>query len=149
VNATKEAAMRILSSIFVLGVLAGVAAAQPPAAGDPAPEPAGAAELRRTCTQAMNADETFARAIIRTAIATQRESVKTVCEDVDILQTHQGAVAQVEENERHVFAAYAAMWVIAAGFLLYLLRRQQHLKAELAQLRRDLEAAAGDGKGET
>ena len=39
------------------------------------------------------------------------------------------------------------MWVIAALFLLYLLRRQQRLKAEIAQLRHDLDAAAKDGKG--
>ena len=38
--------------------------------------------------------------------------------------------------------AYAAMWVIAAMFLMFLWRRQQALKGEIANLKRDLEAAA-------
>jgi CcmD family protein len=154
VTATKEIVMRALSLMLVLGVTVGVAAAQPAPAPAPAPPaPAAAAaepdpgEMRKMCSKAMNADESFARAIIRTAIATQREAVNVVCADADIQKTHQEAVADVEENQRHVFAAYAAMWVLAAVFLYYLLRRQQRLKAELAQLRRDLEAAAG-GKGE-
>ncbi len=142
--------MRGLSLLLVLGMFLGVAEAQP--AGDPAAPPAPAppagdpAELRKTCVAAMNTNESFARSIIQTAIDTDRVSVKAICADVDTAKTHQEAVAQVEENQRHVFAAYAAMWVIAALFLLYLLRRQQGLRAEIAQLRRDLDAAAKDGK---
>jgi CcmD family protein len=95
---------------------------------------------------AMNASETFARSVIDTAIKTQRATVQFVCADIDTLKTHQEAVADVEKNKRHVIGAYAAMWVIAALFLLYLLRRQQGLKAEIEQLRRELEATAKDGK---
>lgn len=96
----------------------------------------------------MNADDTFARSIIRTAIKTQREAVNTVCADADTLKTHQDAVAKVEQNERHVIGAYAGMWVIAAAFLLYLLQRQQRLKAEIDQLRNDLKDAAKDVKAD-
>ena len=35
--------------------------------------------------------------------------------------------------------AYAAMWIVAAVFLVFLWRRQQALKARLRQLRADLE----------
>jgi CcmD family protein len=42
-----------------------------------------------------------------------------------------------------VILAYAAMWVIAAGFVLFLWRRQQALRSEIERLRRDLDAAAG------
>jgi pyruvate/2-oxoglutarate dehydrogenase complex dihydrolipoamide acyltransferase (E2) component len=135
------------------------AAAPPAAAPAPAPAPAApapsigatapaelAAMLRKTCVDAMNADETFARAIIQKAIDTDRVSVQSICADVDTARTHQEAVAHVEKNQRHVIGAYAAMWVIAALFLLYLLQRQQRLKAEIAQLRHDLDAAAKDGK---
>ena len=94
----------------------------------------------------MNANEGFARSIIQKAIDTDRVSVNAMCADVDTVQTHQDAVAHVEKNERHVIGAYAAMWVISALFLLYLLRRQQRLKAEIEQLRRDLDAAAKDAK---
>ncbi len=110
-----------------------------PAAGDPS-------ELRKTCVAAMNTNEPFARSIIQTAIQKELVYVKAMCEGVDTIKAHQDAVAHVEKNQRHVFAAYAAMWVIAALFLLYLLRRQQGLRAEIAQLRRDLDAAAKDGK---
>jgi CcmD family protein len=124
------------------------APAQPPAS---APAPAGAAapdpgQLRKTCVEAMNANESFARSIINTAIETQRATVAFVCADIDTVKTHQQAVAHVEKNERHVIGAYAALWVIAAVFLFYLLRRQQRLKAEIEQLRRELDAAAKDGK---
>ena len=126
----------------------------PPATGSAAPAPAAApaaaagdpGDLRKTCVAAMNSNDGFARSIIQTAIDTDRVSVKAICESIDIIKTHQDAVAHVEKNERHVFGAYAAMWVIAAGFLLYLFRRQQRLKAEIASLRRDLDAAAKDGK---
>lgn len=129
--------MRGLFLLLVLGVFLGVAQAQPA-------DPSG---LRKTCVDAMNANEGFARSIIQTAIDSDRVTVKTMCESVDIIKTHQDAVAHVEKNERHVFGAYAAIWVIAALFLLYLHRRQQRLKDEIAQLRRDLDAAAGEGKG--
>ena len=120
-----------------------------PAAGTATPAPAPAGDpggLRKTCVDAMNANESFARSIIQTAIETDRVSVKAICADVDTAKTHQEAVAYVEKNQRHVILAYAAMWIIAALFLFYLLQRQQRLKAEIAQLRHDLDAAAKDGK---
>lgn len=143
--------MRGLSLLLVLGMFLGVAQAQPagsaaPAPAADAPVPGDPATLRKTCVAAMNTNEGFARSVIQTAIDTDRVSVKAICADVDTAKTHQEAVAQVEENQRHVIAAYAAMWVIAALFLLYLLRHQQRLKLEIAQLRRDLDAAAKDGK---
>lgn len=166
----KESVMRGLSLLLVLGVFLGVAEAQPagsaapaapPATGsaapaapsaapvtDPAPPAGDPSELRKICAAAMNTNEGFARSIIKNAIDTDRVTVKAMCESVDTIKTHQDAVAHVEKNERHVLGAYAAMWVIAALFLLYLFRRQQHLKAEIAQLHRDLDAAAKDGKDE-
>jgi hypothetical protein len=163
--------MRGLSLLLLLGVFLGVAEAQPagsaapaapsaagsadpaPPAADPAPPATGSAapagdpsELRKICAAAMNTNEGFARSIIKNALETDRVTVKAMCESVDTIKTHQDAVAHVEKNERHVIGAYAAMWVIAALFLLYLHRRQQRLKAEIAQLRHDLDAAAKDGK---
>jgi hypothetical protein len=131
-------------------------AADAPAPAGDAPAPAADASmqgdpatLRKTCVAAMNTNEGFARSIIQKAIDTDRVSVKAICADIDTVKTHEEAVAQVEENQRHVIAAYAAMWVIAALFLLYLLRHQQRLRLEIAQLRRDLDAAAKDGKDAT
>jgi hypothetical protein len=87
----------------------------------------------------MNADPQFAAAIIKTAderAAQQR--------DRDTLAAHADANAHIQKNERHVIYAYAAMWIIAALFVIFLWRRQQALQAEIAMLRRDLEAAAGE-----
>ena len=55
---------------------------------------------------------------------------------------HEAAALAIAKNEKHVILAYAAMWLLAAGFVLFLWRRQQALKTEIAQLRRDLEAAS-------
>jgi CcmD family protein len=110
-----------------------------------APDAAG---LRKTCVDAMNAtgNEAFARSIIQTAINKDLVFVQALCESHDTIKAHKDAAAHVEKNERHVFAAYAAMWVLSALFLLYLFRRQGRLKAEIAQLRRELDAAAGESK---
>jgi hypothetical protein len=94
---------------------------QPP---EPTPE-----ELRKICADAMNKNPGFSEAI-----------VKTINEDTYL--QHARAADAVAKNEKHVVMAYAAMWVIAALFLMFLWRRQQALKTEIANLKRDLEAAA-------
>ena len=96
------------------------------AVAEPARSPA---ELRQICADAMNADPTFTEAI-----------VKTINEDT--YQQHAKAADAVAKNEKHVILAYAALWLLAAGFVIFLWRRQQGLKTEIAQLRRDLEAAS-------
>ncbi len=87
------------------------------------------AELRQICADAMNADPTFSEAI-----------VKTINEDTYL--QHAKAAKAVAKNEKHVILAYAAMWLLSVGFVLFLWRRQQGLRVEIGQLRRDLEAAS-------
>ncbi len=109
----------------------GSAASPPPAPQElkmPIPEPTPD-ELRKICADAMNKSPGFAGDI-----------VKTINEDT--YNQHARAADAVAKNEKHVVMAYAAMWVIAAAFLMFLWRRQQGLKAEIANLKRDLEAAA-------
>lgn len=86
---------------------------------------------RKACTEAMNADPAFAKSI-----------VATIDKQIDqrTIDAHTQASDQIAENERHVIFAYAAMWVIAALFVVFLWRRQQVLRSEIAQLRKDLEA---------
>lgn len=88
---------------------------------------------RKACTEAMNADPTFAKSI-----------VATVDKQIDerTLAAHQDAANDVAENKKHVIMAYAAMWILAALFLVFMWRRQQALKTEILQLRKDLDAAA-------
>jgi hypothetical protein len=100
--------------------------------GPVVPTPAAAA-LEQECRDALNTDPAFKKAIAN-KIGIQL--------DDEMLKVHEDADAQVKLNERHVVYAYAAMWIIAALFVIYLLFRQQSLKTEIATLRKDLEAAA-------
>jgi len=123
----------------------------------PAPAAAGASDpggpvdpaARKACTEAMNADPRFADAIIRTAemkIAPDKIQREQLLKDGRTIGTHEAHNAWVAKNQRHVIMAYAAMWVIAAGFVLFLWRRQQRLVGEIQQLRKDLDAATKDDK---
>lgn len=145
--------MRMLASFAVVCVLGAVAMAQPagsgsatgsaavdPAAGSaaptPSPPPAPTAAIddrRKMCTDAMNADPSFRDKIVEVA-------------NENTAKEHRRAAAAIAKNERHVVLAYASMWVISALFVLFLWRRQQLLKSEIAMLRRDLDAATKDGK---
>lgn len=113
--------MKKLILLLTLAASPTVALAQP-AAPD-------VAALRKTCADAMNADPTFADKIVATI------------NEQTALQ-HEHAADAIAKNEKHVIMAYAAMWLVAAGFVLFLWRRQQGLKSEIASLKRDLEAAA-------
>jgi hypothetical protein len=112
--------------VLLIMMLGGAAAAQP--AGNPT--------AREACAQALNADPEFAQQIVTTfdKKADQR-----------VIEMHNAAAAQIAENRQHVIYAYAAMWILAALFVVFLWRRQQALKQEIAQLRRDLDAAAKEG----
>jgi hypothetical protein len=114
----------------------------PPPAVD---EPTGDAQtLRKTCVAAMNADPAFADSIIKTAEKQLADQVQKdqVLKDLCTVYQHTQAQDDIATNQRHVILAYAAMWIIAAGFVVFLWRRQMALKAEIAQLRRELDAAA-------
>jgi hypothetical protein len=117
---------RWIAPWIVLVALAGAAFAQ-----------AGAGDARKACSDAMNADPAFAASIVKVA-----DEKAAQARDKATLEAHTDANAHVQKNERHVIYAYAAMWVIAAAFVVFLWRRQQALKIEIANLRRDLEMAA-------
>lgn len=126
-----------------LSAIGGAAFAQTGSAAPsetPAPPPAAAApDARKACTDAMNADPRFAAEI--TKIADEKAALKR---DADTVAAHVDANNHVQKNERHVIYAYAAMWIIAAGFVIFLWRRQQALVVEIGHLRRDLEAAGAE-----
>ena len=119
-------------------VAAAVPAAERPAAVPAAPA-SPATDARKACTDAMNANPEFAASIVK--IADEKAATKR---DEDTIKAHSDANAHIQKNEKHVIYAYAALWIVAALFVLFLWRRQQTLVAEIASLRRDLEAAADD-----
>jgi hypothetical protein len=113
------------------------AAAEPAEPAEPARTGApDAAALRKTCADAMNADPEFAKSI---ALTIDKQL------DQKTLAAHQDAAHHVEKNQRHVIYAYALMWLLAALFVVYLWRRQQGLVGEIAQLKKELDAAAKGG----
>ncbi|HUS29562.1 MAG TPA: hypothetical protein VMZ53_13710 [Kofleriaceae bacterium] len=125
--------------IFTLA-LTGVTFADEPRVPPEAPTaiaPIPGAEARQCCTQAMNADPDFAKSII-----------STVDKQIDqkTIDAHEAAAKKIQRDDAHVIYAYAAMFVVAALFLAFLWMRQQALMKEIAQLRRDLEAAAKGSK---
>lgn len=114
--------------ILIVLLLTGAAAAD----GSGAPPAATAASIqdaKAACAQAMNADPNFAKSIELT-IDKQLDQ-KTI-------DAHVEAFHHIQKNESHVIYAYAAMWVIAALLVGFLFFRQQALKTEIAQLKRDL-----------
>lgn len=119
--------------IVLLVLMIGRVAAADQAPVPPPPPPGAEAETaRKACVEAMNANPEFAKAIVATA--DKQIDQKTI-------DAHVAAANNIAENERHVLLAYAAMWIIAALFVVYLWRRQQALRLEIAQLRKDLDAA--------
>jgi len=128
--------------LVLLVLVVGVAFAPGPAAAQ-TPD-----DLRKTCVEAMNKNEAFADDIIRIAEGKRAKKIddELILNDRCTIKLHNDAQQSIAKNERHVILAYAAMWVVAAGFVLFLWRRQQALKAEIVRLRHDLDAATKDAK---
>jgi CcmD family protein len=58
---------------------------------------------------------------------------------------HVDAARYASQNNKHVVAAYAVFWVLTAGFVLLMWRRQRGLQAELTRLERELGRALKEG----
>jgi ferric-dicitrate binding protein FerR (iron transport regulator) len=121
--------------VFALAIAPALAPTVARADGDPI-DPAKAAELRKTCTDAMNADPAFAKGIVAVADENAQHA-----RDEATRKAHDDAEEHIAKNERHVVYAYSALWVIAAAFVIFLWLRQQKLNAEIVHLRADLAAA--------
>jgi hypothetical protein len=94
------------------------------------------AAARKACTDAMNADPEFAKSILATV--DKQLDAKT-------LAAHQDAQERIRRDERSLVLAYAALWVLAAGFVVFVWRRQVALRAEIGQLRAELDHATKEG----
>jgi CcmD family protein len=60
---------------------------------------------------------------------------------------HVDAARYATQNNKHVVAAYAVFWVLTAGFVLLMWRRQRALQDELGRLERELARAVKEGGG--
>lgn len=88
------------------------------------------------CIDAVNGIDDFRSA---SSTVADTEAAKRLADEVEL--QHEHAAKAIAKNQKHVVLAYAALWLLAAGFLLFLWRRQQALKTEIANLKRDLDAA--------
>lgn len=84
----------------------------------------------------------------------QHSPMRQVCEDELIkdhdwwwnlvarlrVSEHNQTAREIRTNKRHVVYAYAAMWLLAVGFILIMWRRQQAMKAEITRLEQQLRA---------
>jgi CcmD family protein len=59
---------------------------------------------------------------------------------------HQKAAAAIVRNERHVFIAYAVIWILVAGFVAMMWMRQQRLSAEIVRLADALQRVEADDR---
>lgn len=57
---------------------------------------------------------------------------------------HKTESAKFTRNNKHVVLAYAAIWVLTAGFVVFVFLRQAKLKNEIARLSADLAKATKD-----
>jgi hypothetical protein len=97
---------------------------------------------RKACTDAMNADPSFANAIIATANADLASKIHNY--DIKFTTLQEDAADKVATNQRHVLYAYIAIWLAAAGFVGFLWRKQQALKSQIARLESDLAKALAE-----
>ena len=121
------------------------AAAVPVVLAAPAePTAPSAAQMRATCTAAMNTDPQFAQDLLR--VLDEKKVVELAKAQEKFANIQIEAGARVAKNQRHVIMAYAVMWIAAAMFVLFLWRRQKSLNDQIDALRSDLASALKDAK---
>jgi CcmD family protein len=59
-------------------------------------------------------------------------------------EVHAEDAQQMLTNRRHVVMSYAALWVLVAGFVVFMWLRQRGLLAEIERLEREIAQAAKD-----
>jgi CcmD family protein len=111
-----------LSGAPALAQEAAATAAAPPAGGG---EPYRSA-MRSQCEDEIEKDADW-RADIKLRIAPE---------------VHAEDAQQMLTNRRHVVMAYAALWVLVAGFVVFMWMRQRGLQAEIERLEREIAQAA-------
>lgn len=97
------------------------ATAAPPAGGEPY-----RSQMRSQCEDELEKDADW-RADMKLRIAPE---------------VHAEDAQQMLTNRRHVVMAYASLWVLVAGFVVFMWLRQRGLQAEIARLEREIAQAA-------
>jgi hypothetical protein len=144
---------RLLIALFIASVasVASVAfgGATPVAAQEPGATPASGAPA---------ASAAAATPATATGDAPYRSPMRSQCEDEMAKDAdwrasvklrlapdvHAEDAQQMLTNRRHVVMAYAALWALVAGFVVFMWMRQRGLQAEIARLEREIIQATKD-----
>ena len=119
----------------------------------PAPPPVPATgdsdhSMRAMCQQELAKDHAFMKITCEDEIAKDKvwlNDLKARLSAQINRNVHLDAAHYATQNNKHVVAAYAVFWVLTAGFVLLMWRRQRALAAELARLERELARALKEG----
>ncbi|MCG8423103.1 MAG: hypothetical protein MJE77_34810 [Proteobacteria bacterium] len=146
-----------------LAAVSGEDAAAAPARADGGTIPP--AELKSACERALRDDAEWREALGRQLTGALLASLDQRVDDaepdqpakkrklepwVEQLSTeierkiHQRENRAIQRNNNHVIMAYAALWALVLGFVVFMWNRQRALKAEIAQLQLEVEEAAAD-----
>jgi hypothetical protein len=119
----------------------------PPPVAPVMPQVPSAAEQKAACNAAIAADDAWATELAGTD---QLVGIVRKIHATELVEMSRRASVKdaedIAKNKRHVIMAYLAMWLLSVGFLIFMWRRQAHLRGQIDQLKRDLEAALKDGK---
>lgn len=144
---------RLLIALFIACVvsvaLAGVA---PAAAQEPGATAAPGADAPAATAPVATATETGAPG------APYRSAMRSQCEDelardadwrADVKlrlapEVHAEDAQMMLTNRRHVVMAYAALWTLVLGFVVFMWLRQRGLQAAIARLEREIDQATKD-----
>jgi CcmD family protein len=125
-------------------------AADPVPALPPVPAAGGPSDhsMRAMCQQELANDHAFMKIACEDELAKDKawfNDLKARLSAQINRNVHTDAANYATQNNKHVVAAYAVFWVLTAGFVLLMWRRQRALTAEVERLERELARALKEG----
>lgn len=127
----------VVVSVAVVAIAPAVA--QSPAAPDPTPvapaatAPAAPTVSKEACLAFIDADPVLS-AELTSKLRAHIDQQFWSDQEAATKKRHNDDATLIATNKRHVVLAYAAMWLLAVGFLAFLWHRQRGLVARLGEL---------------
>lgn len=116
-------------------------AGEPPAPGAPATTGAAPQEVSGATGQPAGLHPHIIRAQCEEALRNDAQWRAELKQQL-AAEVHQQDASLMLTNKKHVVMAYAALWILVAGFVVFMWLKQQGLKAEIARLESEIRDAA-------